>query len=293
MKNKFLLFAFVLTPFILAAQVGVGTTTVDSSAKFQVDATNKGFLQPRVSLTGISDATTIATPATGLMVFNTATAGSDADAVTPGVYYYSGTAWQRLADDTPVVASPQATTTIVSGDLGSSIIGSGEYIYGTFDGARSFGANITLPPGKWEVILNLTVLLTLEGNPPHNSNPLEMTYWLQDTSSGDQVGYSMPTNPTSITSDALFPGGAAFTHPITFYVTGFNSINSGISDGNTNHKGSFFIHNTGTTDKTYYLLFHESSLFGEPQEDNGIRIFYKNLGGTSWKGNRFYAVKID
>lgn len=288
MKNKFLLFAFVLTPFILAAQVGVGTTTVDSSAKFQVDATNKGFLQPRVSLTGISDATTIATPATGLMVFNTATAGSDADAVTPGVYYYSGTAWQRLADDTPVVASPQATTTIVSGDLGGAVYSSGSYMaFGQNNSSKSFGANITLPPGRWEVILNITAILQVQGGSGYESiSSLEMSYWLQDNTDPDSsVGYGLPTIPTEITSDVLLPGGAMFTHPITL-------VNNSTT-GNTYHKGSFFINNTGTTDKTYHLFYHEASFIGDVEINDHILIYYKAFGGNTWKSNRFYAVKID
>ena len=52
------------------AQVGIGTTTPDASAALEVRAANKGLLIPQVSLTAITDGTTIPTPANGLLVFN-------------------------------------------------------------------------------------------------------------------------------------------------------------------------------------------------------------------------------
>lgn len=54
-----------------AGDVGIGTTTVDASAKLQINTTNKGLLIPRVNLTSPNDGTTIATPAKGLIVYNT------------------------------------------------------------------------------------------------------------------------------------------------------------------------------------------------------------------------------
>jgi hypothetical protein len=50
-----------------AQQVGVGTTQPDPSAALHISSPNKGLLIPRVDLA----ANNIATPATGLMVFNT------------------------------------------------------------------------------------------------------------------------------------------------------------------------------------------------------------------------------
>lgn len=49
----------------------LGTITLDPSAKFQIDATNKGMLIPRVALTAPNDGTTISSPAKGLIVYNT------------------------------------------------------------------------------------------------------------------------------------------------------------------------------------------------------------------------------
>ncbi len=88
--NKFILFLFLSTG--LFAQTGIGTTTPDASAKLDVYSDNKGFLPPRVTLTSGTDNTTIASPATGLLVYNT---GNNAGLVA-GYYYWNGTSWLPL-----------------------------------------------------------------------------------------------------------------------------------------------------------------------------------------------------
>jgi hypothetical protein len=51
-------------------RVGIGTSAPDASAILDLTTTNKGFLPPRIALKGINDATSIPTPATGLLVYN-------------------------------------------------------------------------------------------------------------------------------------------------------------------------------------------------------------------------------
>ena len=74
------------------AQTGIGTTTPNASAKLDVYATNKGFLPPRVTLTSATDATTIASPAEGLLVYNLGSVGLQA-----GYYYWNGANWATIA----------------------------------------------------------------------------------------------------------------------------------------------------------------------------------------------------
>jgi hypothetical protein len=85
--------ALLLNSEFLNAQVGIGTVAPNASAALDVTATNKGFLPPRVALTSTADASTITSPATGLLVFNTATAGASPNIVTPGYYFFNGTNW--------------------------------------------------------------------------------------------------------------------------------------------------------------------------------------------------------
>jgi hypothetical protein len=96
---------FVLSFSFLKAQTGIGTTSPNASAKLEVASSTQGFLPPRIALTGTNDNTTIKnaagtsiTPAIGLLVYNTASAGTAPNNVIPGYYYYNGTAWVQIAN---------------------------------------------------------------------------------------------------------------------------------------------------------------------------------------------------
>ena len=101
MKKYFLLF-FSFFIFIVQAQTGIGTTNPDASAKLEVNATNKGFLPPRVVLTATNSASPITNPANGLMVFNTVTAGANPFQVVPGYYYWDGVGLKWVSLSTTV-----------------------------------------------------------------------------------------------------------------------------------------------------------------------------------------------
>ena len=92
--KKFIIFILLVSVFALnvTAQTGIGTTTPHSSAKLDVSATNKGFLPPRVTLTSATDATTIASPAEGLLIYNLGSVGLQA-----GYYYWNGANWSTIA----------------------------------------------------------------------------------------------------------------------------------------------------------------------------------------------------
>ena len=91
---------------IYAQNVGIGTNTFtpDNSALLELQSTNSGLLIPRVPLTSATDATTISSPATSLMVYNTNTNGTAPNNVYPGYYYNQGTTtapkWVRLETNT-------------------------------------------------------------------------------------------------------------------------------------------------------------------------------------------------
>lgn len=69
----------------------------DASAMLDIKASDKGLLIPRVTLTGTDDNTTISSPAAGLLIYNTATAGTPGtNAVSPGFYYYNGSSWAKV-----------------------------------------------------------------------------------------------------------------------------------------------------------------------------------------------------
>jgi hypothetical protein len=95
----------IVNPWVLSGndvynvtgEVGIGTATPNASALLDLTSTSKGLLAPRVALTAKSGTSSpIASPATGLIVYNTASAGTGGDAVTPGYYYFNGTIWTRM-----------------------------------------------------------------------------------------------------------------------------------------------------------------------------------------------------
>jgi hypothetical protein len=86
---------------VLKAQnVGVNGTGAapDASAMMDIASANSGMLIPRVALTAVNAAGPVTAPANSLLVYNTATAGTNPNNVTPGYYYWESATskWQRL-----------------------------------------------------------------------------------------------------------------------------------------------------------------------------------------------------
>jgi hypothetical protein len=94
MKKYLLIVGFIFSSQLFA-QTGIGTASPNASAKLDVYATNKGFLPPRVTLTSATDASTIASPAEGLLVYNVGSVGLQA-----GYYYWNGANWATIATAT-------------------------------------------------------------------------------------------------------------------------------------------------------------------------------------------------
>lgn len=98
-----LVFSILLIYDIAKSQnVGINATgnAPDATAGLDVNFSNKGVLIPRVALTATNAAGPITTPTTSLLVYNTATAGTAPNNVTPGYYFWTGTAWSRLSNGT-------------------------------------------------------------------------------------------------------------------------------------------------------------------------------------------------
>lgn len=128
---------FFLTVYFSNAQTGIGTSTPNASAKLEVAATDKGFLPPRISLTGVYDQTTIPSPATGLLVYCKGDAGLSA-----GYYFWNGTAWATIA-----TAGGSGS---VAAEFGENILASNVTIAST---TPVDVLTFTLPStGTWEVI---------------------------------------------------------------------------------------------------------------------------------------------
>ncbi|MBT1689900.1 hypothetical protein [Dawidia soli] len=107
------LIALMIVRFSTAQSVGINATGAapNASAMLDLTSTSKGLLVPRVALTATNAAGPVASPATGLLVYNTATAGSAPNNVVPGYYYWNGTWWVAFS-------APSSTGWSLTGNSG-------------------------------------------------------------------------------------------------------------------------------------------------------------------------------
>lgn len=139
MIKQILLFAAFLLAIKVNAQTGIGTTSPHPSAKLEVNATNKGFLPPRVTLTSVTDASTISSPAIGLLVYNT----GDNNGISAGYYFWNGSAWATIA-----TAGGSGS---VAAEFGSLTMGANPITVSNLTPVEIL--SFTLPSaGTWEVI---------------------------------------------------------------------------------------------------------------------------------------------
>jgi hypothetical protein len=163
---KRLLFLFLLSILantIIAQNVGIGTTTPNVNAMLDITAPNKGVLIPRVALLSATDVVTIPTPPVSLLIYNTATAGTPAIAVSPGYYYWNAARW------VPFVVSDNSLKAawLLGGNGGTSV--TNNYI-GTID-------NQSL---QFKISDTYAGYLGLDGN----------TYWGYNSGNATSTGYS-------------------------------------------------------------------------------------------------------
>lgn len=142
MKNYLLviLIACCSTTATFPQNVGINTTgaTPNSSSMLDISATDKGLLIPRVPLSSITDAVTIATPANSLLVYNTNASMTGGQGT--GYYYNSGTTaaplWIKLtaANEAWLLKGNSGITSpAVPVTYGTSTIGATENWMGTTD----------------------------------------------------------------------------------------------------------------------------------------------------------------
>lgn len=112
MKGLYLIFVMTLCTCTLTAQIGIGTTTPDTSAQLDVYSTSKGFLLPRMNTIQRKN---ITKPAIGLMVFDT-----DKNSL----YFFDGAKWAAIgtfADKDVLPFSRVLTESQVNDHLGFSV----------------------------------------------------------------------------------------------------------------------------------------------------------------------------
>lgn len=258
-------FALVTTT---KAQVGIGTNTPSSSSQLDVTSSSKGILIPRVALTGLTSTSPISSPTTSLLVYNTATAGTSPSNVTPGYYYWNGTAWVRLDDNTTNPGSFEWN--FVKGNPTGGSLG------GTFVGDASWKIN-----SSTGTFYNGFVELT-----PNSSTKNGKLYWQQS------IDWNQPLH----VSTQLYAGGTSGGADGNYVFFGCSSamIATSANHGTATGGVSVFFDEFGTES---VMVFKNGVQIAEIYPHNTLDnstyqtmdlIFGKNSDGT-----RYLDIKID
>jgi hypothetical protein len=172
-QNNLSILFIIFLGFNVFAQVGIGTTTPANSSMLDIQSTTKGVLIPRMTT---AQRTVIASPANGLLIFDTDTksfwfynvnawkelvSGSsivDADGDTKveveknadeDIVRFStaGTEYMQIGTDGEIkLGNRGASTLIANGNLESDVTGLENYTKITADGSLSYVGNAT----RWE-----------------------------------------------------------------------------------------------------------------------------------------------
>lgn len=128
--KKIILYLFIsfITPATFAQNnVGIGTTTPNSSAVLDITSTSKGLLVPRMTT---AERTAITSPAKGLMVF---------DNNTSSFWYYDGSTWTSLSASASLTLPYQQSINSSSNAIDISNTGTGAAVKGNSNTAAGIG----------------------------------------------------------------------------------------------------------------------------------------------------------
>lgn len=187
MRRFYLVFIIFFSFQFLKSQVGIGTSSPNSSSMLDVYSTSKGILYPSYQLASLTDATSpIQNPANGLIIFNTGGTYSK------GLYYWYIDSWYKLFLNSDVPHS-MVLSTLANVDSHATFgtVGSSVFIFSTSTSPNKFstfgllgntiiGANfnkttgvVTLPAGKYK--LDFSVDVVRQGLWNTGENPLNPT----------------------------------------------------------------------------------------------------------------------
>lgn len=118
MKRILFYACFLTIAYTANAQVGIGTPNPKGSAMLDVEATDKGILIPRVTLTNLTTFSPITgEPVEGLLVYNIGDSAPGDDSKPHGFYFWKDQKWNQVVDK---VNLEETITNLVSGDIGEA-----------------------------------------------------------------------------------------------------------------------------------------------------------------------------
>jgi hypothetical protein len=236
--------------------VGIGTSSPNTSAILHVSSTNKGVMLPKVSLTGATDNITVPVSSPGddgMFLYNTASAGTGTNAITPGYYYWQNSRWTKV--------QTSGYSGAVFGVLNPT---TPNHLTTSPPSWQYTGSYIDLPPGKWVVFIYLLMSPNDAGVNQWPTGTTSAAIWSRNTLSNNNIAFSASPD---IMGSPYASGSLVF--PSNFGMVG----------------GSIFVYNSSGSTKRYYL-------WGNINQYNTTASLF-NFASIGWGENQFFAIPAE
>lgn len=129
MKVLSVLVTSLFISILTYGQVSIGSEEVNPCAVLELSSPDKGFLISRVALQGKSICNPLTANVAGMIVYNTATAGSGDELVTPGLYVNNGASWEKMVLKSEMSESKTIGREILSSVNGTFVKVGSEFIW--------------------------------------------------------------------------------------------------------------------------------------------------------------------
>ncbi|MFI5150170.1 MAG: hypothetical protein ACHQRM_10595 [Bacteroidia bacterium] len=228
MKKHLLIFLILasLKPGMLQAQnisISGNGTNPDPSAMLDIQSATMGLSIPNIALTGVNSSTPIAaTPKTGLIVYNTATAGSTPNNVIPGFYYWNGSKWVAFSTNSAATWNLAGNTGTAAGSNFIGTIDSTDFVARTkntevirLSASGNVGIGNPAPVSKLDIASGATSVNSIVNATGGINDILRYTIQNQSTGTQAQGGYTaLADNGTNASGFAwLGINNSAFNYP--------------------------------------------------------------------------------
>lgn len=250
------------TPFLISASgnIGIGTTGPNASALLDVFSTTKGFLPPRLTTAQV---TAIATPADGLIVYDT-----DIDAIK----LRANGAWVSLANSASASASGVAGAVQFSG--GSGAFASDDANFHWDDTNKRLGIGTAVPNYRFQVVETKT-------NTAAGTVPMTQFVLTTNPASASSAGFYSLYSQINTSGTASLSG----LSPILGFL---NHAGTGTVAAGYGAQGSVYNASAGTITSAYGLSANvNNASTGTLTNAYGVTTSLSNAGGgtvANWYG---------
>lgn len=219
-KNIYSILLFLGLSNIAFSQVGIGTNTISEGVMLELGTDNKGLLFPRIALTSKKATSPLPTTIpTGTIVFNTATAGSFPNLITPGLFWWSSEdqQWTDLSTNLETAAmkyTNSETSTNYNTTAWQNVKLFGNMIFNESSSIYNINTTTQTLTIKRQGLYSISSLLSFDRLSDGNSSRVSLTarIYVNGNPEGTEQVFS-PEETASVSNDR-----GLFSHAFTEYL---------------------------------------------------------------------------